>query len=118
MTGLCTSQRCPTTLLAICRENLADEINHRASVRLAKLAKQAGISRFVFASSCSNYGQAGEAMIDETGELNPVTAYGESKVMSERGISASGRRRFLPGLFAARHRLWPVTAFAFPHCLE
>src|SRR5262249_26033782 len=55
---------------------LTYEINHRASVRLAKLAKQAGVRRFLLASSCSNYGQAGEAMIDETGALNPVTAYG------------------------------------------
>src|SRR5215510_1916959 len=62
------------------RPGLTDDINHRASVRIAELAKEAGVRRFVFASSCSNYGQAGEEMIDETGALNPVTAYGESKV--------------------------------------
>src|SRR5437660_12602439 len=61
------------------RPTLTDDINHRASVRIAELAKKAGVRRFVFASSCSNYGQAGEDMIDEAGELNPVTAYGESK---------------------------------------
>ena len=60
--------------------DLTYAINHRASVRFAELAKAAGVKRFVFASSCSNYGKSGDAMIDETGELSPVTAYGQSKV--------------------------------------
>jgi nucleoside-diphosphate-sugar epimerase len=75
---------------------LTDDINHRASVRIAELAKKAGVRRFVFASSCSNYGQAGEDMIDETGELNPVTAYGESKVDSEHDISRLADSDFCP----------------------
>jgi len=76
--------------------DLTDAINHRASVRLAEAAKAAGVGRFLFASSCSNYGRAGEGTIDETGALNPVTAYGESKVASEHDISPLADESFCP----------------------
>lgn len=73
------------------------EINHRASVRLAKLAKQAGVERFLFSSSCSNYGAAGsEAILTEEAAFNPVTAYGESKVMVERDVAELADDHFTP----------------------
>ena len=63
------------------------DINHRASVRLAKLCQQAGVPRFVFSSSCSNYGASGDDLIDETGDLRPVTPYAESKILVEQDVS-------------------------------
>lgn len=71
-------------------------INHRASVRLAKLAKQAGVPRFLFSSSCSNYGSAGEALIDENAPFNPVTPYGVSKVLVEKEVSQLAGSSFSP----------------------
>ena len=71
-------------------------INHTASVRLAELAKRAGVKRFIFSSSCSNYGAAGGYWIDETADLNPVTSYGCSKVLVERDVSRIADDDFSP----------------------
>ncbi|HEY4730266.1 MAG TPA: SDR family oxidoreductase [Myxococcales bacterium] len=75
---------------------LTYEINHLASVRLAEQAKAAGVGRFAFASSCSNYGAAGDEPVDEEAELKPVTAYGESKVRVERDVSRLADDSFSP----------------------
>jgi nucleoside-diphosphate-sugar epimerase len=78
------------------RPVLTEEINFRASLRLASLAKEAGVRRFVFASSCSNYGQAGDEFLDETAALNPVTPYGLSKVRVEEWLSKLADGSFSP----------------------
>ncbi len=73
------------------------EINHRASVHMARLAKRAGIQRFVFSSSCSLYGAAdGATELDESAPMCPVTAYGETKILAEREIAQLADASFSP----------------------
>jgi len=62
------------------------DINYKASVRLAEIAKAAGVERFLFSSSCSMYGASGGEVVDETGELDPMTVYAKSKVKVERDV--------------------------------
>ena len=75
---------------------LTYDINHEATVRFAKLAKSAGVRRFLFSSSCSLYGAQGDAPLTEEAELNPVTPYGESKINVERELSALADENFVP----------------------
>ena len=66
--------------------SLTEDINHQGSVRIARLAKEAGVKRFLFASSCSNYGGGGQDFLDENARFNPITPYGVSKVEVERDV--------------------------------
>ena len=72
------------------------DINHAASVRLARLAKDAGVPRFLYSSSCSSYGQAGDAFVDETADLHPITAYAISKVRVEQDVATLADDEFSP----------------------
>ena len=76
--------------------DLTYDINHRASVRLAQLAKQAGVQRYLFSSSCSTYGAAGDKFLDETAEFNPVTPYARSKVLVEQDVAKLADDNFSP----------------------
>jgi nucleoside-diphosphate-sugar epimerase len=90
-------------LAAVCNDPVGDlnpqttyDINHLASVRVAEKAKEAGVTRFLFSSSCSFYGKAGDEMLDESARLAPVTAYGRSKVLAERDIAKLADGSFSP----------------------
>jgi nucleoside-diphosphate-sugar epimerase len=73
-----------------------DEINRAASVRLARLARDAGVARYLFSSSCSNYGAAGDTPLDEEGPLRPLTPYAISKVRVEHEVGELADARFSP----------------------
>jgi len=83
------------------RPALTMSINTTAALRLATLAKTAGVERFLFASSCSNYGTTEEAFIDESGAFNPVTPYGRSKVEVEAGLRDLADNSFSPTFLRA-----------------
>lgn len=71
-------------------------VNADGAIHVAAMAKAAGVPRFLFSSSCSLYGAAGDGPVAEDGEFNPVTPYGESKVLAEQGISALADDTFSP----------------------
>lgn len=71
-------------------------INHAGTVRLAEMAKSAGVKRFVYMSSCSVYGVASQEEVDETGEVDPQTAYAECKIMNEQALAALADEAFAP----------------------
>jgi nucleoside-diphosphate-sugar epimerase len=72
------------------------DINHVGSVRLAQLAKEAGVKRLIFASSCSLYGLAGDEMLTEEAAFNPITPYGVTKVLFERDVAKLADDDFSP----------------------
>jgi nucleoside-diphosphate-sugar epimerase len=71
-------------------------INRDASIRLARLAKEAGVSRFLFAASCSVYGAGDKLDLDENDKLNPLTAYAKSKIETEQAVSKLASDQFSP----------------------
>ncbi len=77
-------------------EALTYQINQEGSVRLAQLAKEAGVAKFLFASSCAIYGLGTKLNMDETDPVNPLTAYARSKIESETRISALADKQFSP----------------------
>lgn len=90
-------------LAALCNDPLGQlnpaltlDINHKASVRLAALARSAGVKRFLYSSSCSMYGAAGDAVLDEEARLSPLTAYALSKVRAEEDIAKLATAEFSP----------------------
>jgi nucleoside-diphosphate-sugar epimerase len=91
---------------------LTYDINHRASVRLAELARRAGVPRFLYASSCSLYGIAGDAPVTEEAAFNPVTPYGESKVRVEKDLVHLADDRFSPTYMRN------ATAYGLSSCLR
>ena len=72
------------------------DVNHRATTTLAAAAKEAGVERFLFSSSCSLYGAQGDAPLDESADFDPLTPYGESKVFGERDLSVLADDDFSP----------------------
>jgi nucleoside-diphosphate-sugar epimerase len=76
------------------RPEITFSINHQGSVRIAQAARQAGVKRLVYASSCSVYGVGGEGFVDETSPVHPQTAYAQCKTLVERDLKPMADRNF------------------------
>ena len=94
---------CVMHLAAISNDPMGDldpqltfDINRDASIRLAGIAKQAGVPRFLFAGSCSIYGKGEKLDLDEGDPLNPLTAYARSKIETEQAVSELADANFTP----------------------
>jgi nucleoside-diphosphate-sugar epimerase len=90
-------------LAGICNDPMGDlnpqvtmEVNYFASLRMAEMARDAGVRRFVFSSSCSIYGGSGDEMLDETAPVQPLTVYARSKVLLEDELSKMASDSFCP----------------------
>lgn len=79
-------------------EKLTEEINYKSTIRLAQIAKEVGVRRFLFSSSCSIYGIAKNGIVDEKSRVNPLTAYARSKINSERELRKMADDNFCVGL--------------------
>src|SRR3954465_1469804 len=75
---------------------LTFDINRDASIRIAQLAKKAGVPRYLFAGSCSVYGKGEKLDLDENDPLNPLTAYAKSKIETEKAVSELADENFSP----------------------
>jgi nucleoside-diphosphate-sugar epimerase len=90
-------------LAGLCNDPLGDmnaewtfEINHLATVRLARMAREQGVSRFIFSSTCSVYGASGDVLLSEDSAPRPITPYAESKVRTEDDLSRLAGPGFAP----------------------
>ena len=104
-------------LAAICNDPLGNlnadwtyDINHRGSVHLAKMAKAAGVSRFLFSSSCSMHGKSTADMVTEETPVYPLTPYGESKIKAEKDIALLMDETFCPS-FMRNGTVYGVSSF-------
>jgi nucleoside-diphosphate-sugar epimerase len=93
-------------------KKLTEDINFKASVRLAKLAKKTGVKRFIFSSSCSVYGIAKNGIVSEKSKVNPLTAYAISKVKTEKELKKLASKDFFVGL------LRNSTVYGFSPCFR